>query len=289
MKATLAIILLSAAAVILTGCLTAPKDQFAEYLARNNLHIQTFTGSTNSNNLGAEIELVSTLDSNHFYNCYVMMEDLAKRDVQAKNQSDLREAMRNNIHTNECLQLLLLCQRGDRMGWLSSARPLDSTRVRDRFPGCRLLSVNCSDLNPIFTQPMVIGTNCNDGGISQCFILGNAPTVAKFITKYKRAADTIEAARDNIDLLAELQSWEVCHEMPKEMSGQEEAKDPTWVSGWKYQEVPTSMGWQFKVVFQTDSHHGIVRRYQQFQLEVLRDGTMTIREIKDMGGIGGYM
>jgi hypothetical protein len=217
-----------------------------------------------------------------------MMEDTAKLKDREKEQAVSREAMWNNIRTNESLQLPLFCDRGDSSGWISSAHILDSKRIRERFPDCRILSVNCSKQNTIFTQPLVLGTNNNVLGFSQCFVLGNPPTVAKFITKHKQPVDTLEAARENVSLLAELQRWELCREMPAEMAGKDEATDPIWVSKWKYQEMPTSKGWQFTVVFQTDPHGTSVRSYHQFLIEVLRDGTMTIRELKYMGGISGY-
>lgn len=287
MKPIITILLITISALNFIGCRTVPNDPFAEYLTKNNLQITKFIGSTN--NLEAEITLVSTLDSNHIYNGSLMMEDTAKLKDREKEQSEAREAMFNNIRTNESLQLLLFCLHEEYGGFITSARLLDSKRIRERFPDCRILSVHCSKQNPIFTQPLVFGADYNEGGTSQCFVLGNPPTVAKFITKHKQPVDTLEAARENVSLLAELQSWELCREMPSEMAGKDEATDPTWVSKWKYQEMPTSNGWQFTIVFQTDPHGTIVRSYHQFVIEVLRDGTMTIRELKYMGGIGGYM
>jgi len=293
MKTAIAISAGLVSAITLISCTTVRRpDAFGEFLHREGLRVRQFHTETNDAGYQVTMELVGTADTSRVVEGWVILEDAGKRqDTFARSEAERRERDREKrieIETNTNLHLRIMCDRRD-LGWITHARALDSERIKNRFPHCLIFSAGClsGTLNPVFiAQPLVIGTNYSDAAMSTVFVLGNAPTVASFITEHKKPVRTQAEARATLDLLCELQNWTMCERMPDEVSGWNDAEDPEWVSRWTYRVTETKDGWTFQAVFLTDPQ---IRSYSYYEIEILHDGTITVRNRVLMGSAGGYL
>jgi hypothetical protein len=257
---------------LVTSCSTIqPTDPLTDFLNRNALRISSVTSHPCDSGHNIDIQLTSTSDTNHFFYGWLMLEDLKKRpelEEKAHKEQQLREQEKQTkMLTSTNLFLTLSCMQ-ESVGLLYDVRVLNSQRIQRHFPNCPIFRAGClgPGLNPIFVaQPLVIGTNEN-GGIAgpTAYLLGNAPTVATFMNRYKQKVASIEQARELVDLFAEMQSWLICKDIPKELAGREDLNTPEWASRWTYTEKEIEPGWQFLVVFQTDPK---IRSYSQYRID----------------------
>ena len=223
-----------------------------------------------------------------------MVEDLKKRpeleEKAHKAQQQREQEKQTNILTSTNLFLSLSCMQESGLGLLYDVHALYSQRIQRHFPNCPIFRAGClgPGLNPIFVaQPLVIGTNEN-GGIAgpTAYLLGNGPTVATFMNRYKQKVASIEQARELVDLFAELQSWTICENVQSELVGRADLNTPEWASRWIHTEKETESGWQIQAVFQTDPK---IRSYSQYRIDILRDGSISVRHLAHMGQSGGYL
>ncbi len=293
MKRAIVISTILVSAIALISCTTATTpNQFGQFLDGEALRVRTFQAETNDTGYQAAIELIGVADTNRVIEGWMMLEDVGMRQANfARSDDERRERERKEreqIATDTNLHLRVMCDRGD-WGWITHARALDSDRIKERFPCYKIFSVGCigASLNPVFiAQPLVIGTNYSDAAMSSVFVLGNAPTVASFMTDHRKPVHTQGEARATLDLLCELQSWTICERMPDEVSGWKDAEDPEWVSRWTYRVTESKDGWAFQAVFLTDPQ---IRSYSHYKIEILHDGTITVKNRVYMGSAGGYL
>lgn len=274
---------------LLASCsILQQSDPFADFLNQHSLAYREVRWTTNAGEYHVTFQLASTEDTNCVMEGWMTLEDLRKRAEERKAWDKRREEERQNICTNANLRLRLFCSKGDR-GWITGAKALDSQRMRDHFPDCRLYSVHAmaGSGNPLFIgQPLVIGTNWINDVLSSVYVLGNPPTVAAFMNQYKQKVDSLEEARRLVSLFAELQDWEICKQIPKGLSQWEKVRGPDWKSRWNYVEEKNASGWRFFTVFQTDPD---IKNHWQYQIDVLRDGTISVKELMHMGRVGNYI
>jgi hypothetical protein len=177
----------------------------------------------------------------------------------------------------------------DGFGKITEARPLLSERIKKRFPECHIFSVNRLETsgNPSYVaQPLVVSTNRSHVTFADICILRNAPTVTTFINLYKQPVRNRDEARETLDLLCDLQSWTLCESMPVHVKHWKDAEKQAWLSRWRYAETGTATGWNFKAVFLTDPK---IKSYTYYEVDVLHDGTITIKDQQSMGQSGGYL
>jgi len=173
-------------------------------------------------------------------------------------------------------------------GSINDARPINSERIKKRFPGYVIYSVDCSaGGNPVFiSQPLVIGTPCIASFGTPIGILGNAPTVAAFITTHKQPVHSQEEAQELLDLFAELQGWSICRKMPEEALGFMNKGNSESVAKWEFQGMETGSGWTFTAVFMTDP---FVKSYDRYFVEIFTDGSIRVKMLDYMGSHAMYL
>jgi hypothetical protein len=252
---------------------------------------------TQTNDIGyfVSMALIDANNTNRVFNAWLDVVDLdkdrAKNIRESKRQSDEERQRWHRSQTDTNLHLRVGSSRVRDSGWITHAWAIESDLVKNRFPHYKIFSVGClsGTGNPVFiAQPLLIGTNDSPIAGANIFILGNAPTVAAFITEQKSPVRTLNEARETLALFCELQSWTTSESMPDEVSDWTDAKDPEWVSKWTYRETETNDGWSFQAVFLTDPAP-FIRSYYYYEIDVLRDGSIILLNGKDMGARGGYI
>lgn len=135
--------------------------------------------------------------------------------------------------------------------------------------GLTLYSVTCTGFGPFFSfvaQPLVIDTN----GVPS--VLASPPAVAKFLSDHTKSVKNLEEARESLLTFADLQSFSICKQLPKELEGASEGKDPDWGAKWAYLEEESKDGWVFTCAFRTDPK---LASYWRFRIVVNRSGRVS--------------
>jgi len=300
MKKTFSCLLLLSVC-ILASCLSSPKnaelsdrDPISSFFDRESLTITEFEDKTNDCGYNFNFFLTYKNDTNRVFLGWMMISDVekekkkeAQRDL-ARKEAEEKLGREIVFGTNEFVNIGTLGKEG--RGKISEARPLKSERITKRFPGCHIFSVTCLEAsgNPLYiAQPLVITTNKKPAYFSNIFILKNAATVTTLINLYKQPVRNRDEARETLDLLCELQSWTLCESTPPvHVKQRKDAVKDEWLSRWRYTETATSTGWNFKAVFLTDPQ---IKSYTYCEVDVLHDGTITIKDQQCMGQSGGYL
>jgi len=264
----------------------------SRFFARESLTIQDYNIRTNECGYEFNLTLTDKSDSNRVFQGWLGLSDMEKvnreheqRSISSK-EEDEKEKREIAYGTNQFVDIVTYDKEG--FGIISRARPLLSERITKRFPGCQFFIVAClgKGLNPLYVaQPLVVTTNKSPAHLSNISILRNAPTVATFMNLYKQPVRNRDEARETLDLLCELQSWTLCESIPVHLRHLKDAEKKEWLSRWQYTETATATGWNFKAVFLTDPH---IECCTYYEVDVLLDGTITIKDHQYMGQSGGY-
>jgi len=305
MKKTICHLLLLASVCILASCTSSPndaeisdRDPISSFFDRESLTITEFEDKTNDCGYNFNFLLTYKNDTNRIFLGWMMMSDVEKEKKKEAQKTLARKEVEEKLGreivfgTNEFVNIGTLGEVG--RGKISEARPLISERIKNRFPGCHIFSVTClsvtyleSSGNPLYNaQPLVVTTNRNHTTFANICILRNAATVATFINFYKQPVRDRDEARETLDLLCELQSWTLVESMPAHVKHWKDAEKNEWLSRWRYTETATATGWNFKAVYLTDPQ---IKSYTYYEVDVLHDGTITIKDQQHMGQSGGYL
>lgn len=299
MKPMTTLIILLASLAMLVSCSSIHatddnlnRDAISHFLARESLTLRDCRVSTNESGYEFNLKLTDKTDSNRVFQGWMMLTDLEKEKRDAERRSIMTKEEERRAReefekgTNQFIYLCII-NNHDR-GIITDARILNSARIKHRFPDYHISCVKCLGLsgNPIYiAQPMVVGTHYNPTAQSTVYILGNAATVASFISMHKEPVRNRDEARDTLNLLSELQSWTICEKAPNNALNQEDAKNPKWLSRWTYRETKTPMGWHFQAVFLTDPG---VQSYTYYEIDVHGDGTIIVKDMVHMGNFAGH-
>lgn len=280
---------ITASVMLTSSCVSSRKeDSFSEFLHNESLELTGF--ETEATDIGHHVTLrfVDPGDPNRRIEGALFLVDLEKDRAQRIENEEYRRE-RRKLESQERLTHPNLIHwarshniggtGGDfgPIGFLYGARPLESERVRERFPDHRIFIVSSGDpiMHPIYSdQPLIIPTRHQDDGGSFLKVLVNAPTVATFISDHKQPVPDIAEARETLELFCELQSWTMQKGMPENFKNRDDAKNADWVSRWTYRETENPDGWRFQAVFLTDAFN---RSYWHVEIDVFRDGTVKIR------------
>jgi hypothetical protein len=269
------------------------RDAMCRFFARESLAIQDYNIRTNECGIEFNFTLTDKSDSNRVFQGWLGLSDMEKANKESEQRSisnkeeDEKEKREIAYGTNQFVYIVTYDKEG--FGIISRARPLLSERITKRFPGCQIFIVAClgKSLNPLYVaQPLVVTTNKNPATLSNISILRNAPTVATFMNLYKQPVRNRDEARETLDLLCELQSWTLCDSIPVHLRQGKDAEKTEWLSRWRYTETATATGWNFKAVFLTDPR---IECCNYYEVDVLHDGTITIKDQQYMGQSGGYI
>jgi len=283
-----------------TSCVRAVRNNaFAEFLQNESLELMEFRIEPTPTGHHVRLVFLDPKDSNRKVEGALFLVDLEKQKEQsAYDEKILRE--KSDRHRTERLENTNLVHRlsgfgadafkgsDGGLGFLHSARPLESERILARFPGFRIFSVSYSDpmMHPFYTsQPLVIPIRHQKDSESNLKVLLNAPTVAAFISNLKQPVPDITAARETLDVFCELQGWTLVKEMPEHIRAWSQAKNADWVSRWKYRETERPDGWRFQSVCLTDP---FINSYWHVEIDVLHTGDIAIKSQVPMGSIGMY-
>jgi hypothetical protein len=300
MKKPFYCLLLLASVCMLASCSSTTKstksidrDAMSRFFARESLTIQDYNIRTNECGYEFNFMLTDKSDSNRVFQGWLGLSDMEKINKESEQRSVLNKeedekAKREIAYgTNQFANIVTYDKEG--LGILIEARPLLSERVTERFPGCQIFIVGClgRGLNPSYVaQPLVVTTNQSPAHLPNIFILRNAPTVTTFMNLYKQPIRNRDEARETLDLLCELQSWTLCDSIPAHLRQGKDAEKTEWLSRWRYTETATATGWNFKAVFLTDPR---IECCNYYEVDVLHDGTITIKDQQYMGQSGGYI
>ena len=270
-------------------------DEFSNFLQSNNLRINLFLIETNESGFQAQVQLVGVNTTNYSVEGVMVLDNTEKKLEHFKrfdaemNQQRQKYEQKRSYGTDYILPVTWGDIGREEYGWITKVRLLNSDRITRRFPDASIASVYCLDVignQVLVARPMIVSTNEGDFTSTAVFILGNAPTVAAYITKYKMPVHTMDEARETLDIFAELQTWTICREMPEEVLGWNAATNQIWVSQWKYQEKESEIGWRFAAVFLVDPQ---IKEYVRGEVEIFRDGSVTFTNMMHMGSSGGYL
>ena len=161
-------------------------------------------------------------------------------------------------------------------------KQVTSKRIREHLPQCTIYATTAlkASCNPAFVnQPFILSPSSNP------MLLPDYSTSAAFVSGLNLSVKSVGDARECLLLLADIQSWQLCRQLPEEMRKRPEAADPNWVAKWVSRERKTAAGWLFDCVFLTDPD---IRHYKSFLIMVTEQGRIVIERTESLGLAPGY-
>lgn len=268
-----------------------PRDPFSEFFQQKSLTVREYRIETRDDGYQITLTLEDPADPSRLVDGFMVLTDreqqrqLSRLREEERQQERIRLRQLRLMSPNLRMMLSGFALRGFPRASSSiiyAARPLDTERIRARFPDFNIYLVSGSDpsMHPYFTrQPLVIPLRHEEDSSSFLNVLLNAPTVAAFMNEHKQPVADLAEAGKVISLLAELQGWERVQEMPAFFTDLASERREEWVSRWTYREVEEEGSWFFAGVFLTDPR---IEAYHYLQARVSPDGSLEVLYVEDL-------